>query len=65
MADTRNTRFAPSQETLIAGFTLVAIILHVVLKYAAHFPALPPNFPLFAALVIGGIPMLWELLKKL
>jgi heavy metal translocating P-type ATPase len=65
MADTRNTRFAPSQETLIAGFTLVAIILHVVLKYAAHFPALSPNFPLFAALVIGGIPMLWELLKKL
>src|SRR5208283_4842614 len=64
MADTRNTRFAPSKETLIAGFTLVAIALHVVLKYAFHLPALTFNSPLFAALIVGGIPMLWVLLKK-
>src|SRR5271165_513165 len=57
--------FAPSKETLIAGFTLVAIALHVVLKYAFHFPTLAFNSPLFAALIIGGIPMLWVLLKKL
>jgi heavy metal translocating P-type ATPase len=65
MADTRNARFAPSKETLIAGFTLVAIILHVLLKYVFHFP--PPYFdlPLFAALLVGGVPMVWELLKKL
>src|SRR5271165_1280156 len=56
--------FAPSKETLIAGFTLVAIALHVVLKYAFHFPTLAFNSPLFAALIIGGIPMLWVLLKK-
>jgi heavy metal translocating P-type ATPase len=65
MADTRNTRFAPSKETLIAGLTLVAILLHVVLKYAFHFPSLTSNLPLFVALVIGGIPLVWELLKKL
>jgi heavy metal translocating P-type ATPase len=57
--------FAPSKETLIAGFTLVAITLHIVLKYALHFPAFTSRVPLFAALVIGGIPMTWELLKKL
>jgi heavy metal translocating P-type ATPase len=57
--------FVPSKETYIAGFTLVAIILHVVLKYALHFPALPANAPLFAALLIGGIPLVWVLLKRL
>jgi heavy metal translocating P-type ATPase len=65
MADTRNTRFAPSKETLIAGLTLVAILLHVVLKYAFHFPSHTSNLPLFVALVIGGLPLVWELLKKL
>src|SRR5246500_3099018 len=65
MADTRNTRFAPSKETLIAGLTLVQILLHVVLKYAFHFPPRTSNLPLFVALVIGGLPLVWELLKKL
>src|SRR5579885_3877572 len=57
--------FAPSKETCIAGFTLVAIALHVVLRYALHFPPLHCNVPLFTALVVGGIPLVWELLKKL
>src|SRR6201993_602937 len=65
MADTRKTRFAPSKETLIAGLTLVAILLHVALKYAFHFPSRTSNLPLFLALVIGGLPLVWELLKKL
>jgi heavy metal translocating P-type ATPase len=65
MADTRNTRFAPSKETLIAGFTLVAIALHIVLRYAFHFPSLASNLPLFAALVLGGAPLVWELFQKL
>src|SRR5271166_5108681 len=56
--------FVPSKETLIAGFTLVAIVLHLVLHYALHFPALTSNLPLFAAL-LAGTPLLWELLKKL
>src|SRR5579864_6108483 len=57
--------FAPTKETLIAGFTLVAIALHVALNYALHFPPFTYNLPLFAALLIGGIPMVWQLLKKL
>ena len=65
MADTRNTRFAPSKETLIAGFTLVAILLHLALRYAFHFPSLTSNLPLFAALLLCGVPLVWELLKKL
>jgi heavy metal translocating P-type ATPase len=65
MANASQPRFAPSRETLIAGFTLVAIILHLVLKYLFYFPPLHADLALFAALVIGGIPLLWELLKKL
>jgi len=65
MADTRNARFAPSKETLIAGFTLVAIALHIVLRYAFLFPAFASNLPLFAALVLGGVPLVWELFQKL
>ena len=57
--------FAPTKETYIAGFTLVAIVLHVALKYALHFPAHTYNLPLFAVLLVGGIPMVWQLLKKL
>ena len=55
---------APSKETLIAGFTLVAILLHLLLKCLFHFPALPSNLPLFAVL-LAGTPLLWDLLKKL
>jgi heavy metal translocating P-type ATPase len=65
MADTRNARFAPSKETLIAGFTLVAIALHIVLRYAFHFPSFASNLPLFAALALGGAPLVWELFQKM
>jgi P-type E1-E2 ATPase len=44
--------FVPSKETYIAGFTRVAIVLRVVLKYELHFPPLTYNLPLFAALLI-------------
>jgi heavy metal translocating P-type ATPase len=56
---------APTKETVIAGLALVAIALHVVLKFALHLPPLAFNLPLFGALIVGGIPVLWELLKKL
>ncbi len=39
--------------------------MHIVLKYALHFPTLTNDLPLFAALLIGGVPLVWELLKKL
>jgi cation transport ATPase len=65
MAASPKPGFVPSKETYIVGFTLVAILLHIVLKYALHFPAPANDLPLFAALLIGGVPMVWELLKKL
>ena len=57
--------FTLSKETYIAGFTLVAILLHLLLKFALHFPSLYADIPLFAALLIGGVPLVFVLLKKL
>src|SRR3974390_1089570 len=65
MADARNSRFAPSQQTLIAAFTLLAIVLHLAFLYILHLPPLTSNLPLFIALLIGGIPMVWTLARKL
>jgi heavy metal translocating P-type ATPase len=65
MANPEKLRIAPSKETLIAGFTLVAIVLHLALKYFLHLPVFQTNLPLFIALLVGGIPLVWELLKKL
>jgi heavy metal translocating P-type ATPase len=56
---------ALTKEALIAGFTLTAILLHVALRYAFRLSPLTFNLPLFAALVIGGAPMVWELLRKI
>ncbi len=57
--------FVPSKETYIAALTLLAMLLHLVLKYSFHFPPFYANVPLFVALLIGGLPLVWELLKKL
>jgi heavy metal translocating P-type ATPase len=53
------------KETYIAGFTLVAIALHLVLRFATTVHPRIALFPLFAALVIGGAPLVFELVKHL
>jgi heavy metal translocating P-type ATPase len=53
------------KETYIAGLTLVAIILHLILHFATSLPARVALLPLFAALVIGGVPLVFELAKHL
>jgi heavy metal translocating P-type ATPase len=58
-------RVAFTKEAFIAGFTLFAMSLHVALRYVFGFPPLIFNLPLLVALAIGGVPMVWELLKKI
>jgi heavy metal translocating P-type ATPase len=53
------------KETCIAGFTLVAIALHLVLRFATALPERVALVPLFAALVLGGVPLVFELAKHL
>jgi heavy metal translocating P-type ATPase len=46
------------RETKIAVFALVAIGLHLLLRYGAGIAGLASEWPLVLALVIGGIPLL-------
>jgi hypothetical protein len=63
MASTR-PRFALTREMYIAGFVLLAIILHLVFRCLLHFPALSYNLPLFATL-LAAAPLLWVLVQKI
>ena len=53
------------KETYIAGLTLVAIALHLILRYATALPLRTASLPLFAALLIGGAPLVFGLAKNL
>ena len=53
------------KEIYIAGLTLLAIALHLTLRYVAAWPPRTALVPLFVALIIGGIPLVFELARKL
>jgi len=50
---------------IIAVFSFVAILLHLVLRFFFHVEAWGSDLPLFATLALGGIPLLYDLLGKL
>lgn len=51
--------------TLIAGGALLALLAHGVLRYGIHATPTVCRAPLFATLILGGTPLLYELLGKL
>jgi heavy metal translocating P-type ATPase len=51
--------------TIIAVFAVAAIIGHLVLRFGLHTSPGAYQIPLLATLALGGIPLLYELLKKL
>jgi heavy metal translocating P-type ATPase len=51
--------------TVIAVFSIVAIILHLALRFGFHTTRETYRIPLLAILVLGGLPMLYDLLRKL
>ncbi len=53
------------KETYIAGITIIAIAVHLVLRYGAHAPLRVALAPLVVALLIGGTPLVFDLAKKL
>ena len=59
------TTISTARETYIAAVTLIAIGAHLGLRYSTHLPPSIYLAPLFLALVIGGIPILLSLGKKL
>jgi heavy metal translocating P-type ATPase len=49
----------------IAAITIVGIALHILLRFALGASALIANLPLWTVLVVGGVPIVIELLGKL
>ncbi|QDV26452.1 heavy metal translocating P-type ATPase [Aureliella helgolandensis] len=50
---------------VIAALAIFAICLHLLMRFGIHTTTGIGNIPLLAILVIGGIPLLFDLLKKL
>jgi len=50
---------------LIAGVAGAAILAHLVLRFAVHAKPAVSQLPLLAALILGGIPLVLGLLKRL
>ena len=53
------------KSTLIAALSLSGIATHLLFRFGLHTPMEVFRIPLLATLVLGGLPMLYELLRKL
>ena len=53
------------KSTLIAAFSIAAILLSLGLRFGFHTTLQTYQAPLLATLVIGGLPLLYDLLQKL
>jgi heavy metal translocating P-type ATPase len=51
-------------ETYIAGITIIAIALHLVLRYGTDAPPRIALAPLVVALLVGGTPLVFDLARK-
>src|SRR5262245_34641044 len=51
--------------TLIALLALAAILLHLVLRYLSNVSRIAWQAPLIVALIVGGLPLLVRLTRKL
>jgi heavy metal translocating P-type ATPase len=54
-----------SKDTFIALISLIFIILHLVLHFIFNFPETIQNLPLYLVLILGGIPIVFDLTVKL
>src|SRR5947207_14095381 len=51
--------------TLIAALAVAGILLHVLLRFGFRTSMATAQLPLLMTLVLGGVPLVYELLKKL
>src|SRR6478609_10706293 len=51
--------------TVIALFSAVAIVAHLVLRFAFHVSPGIYRIPLWATFIFGGIPLVYELARNL
>ncbi len=53
------------KSTVIAALSIVGILVHLLLRFGCHTAADVYWIPLLATLVLGGLPLLYDLLRKL
>src|SRR5204862_3234151 len=51
--------------TLIAALAVAGILLHLLLRFGFRTSMATAQLPLLMTLVLGGVPLVYELLKKL
>jgi len=49
---------------LIAVIAVLGIAAYLILRFGAHAPKIQQNLPLFIVLIVGGMPLVYVLLKK-
>ena len=53
------------KSTVIAALSIAGIGMNVALRFGVHTTAGTYQFPLLATLVVGGLPLIYDLLRKL
>lgn len=56
--------FIRSFDGIITVAALVAIAIHLILWLALDLDGLAKNWPLIAIVIVGGIPLMWDVLKS-
>jgi len=59
------TNLTSSRTTVIAALSVGAIALHLLLRFGLQTTARTYEIPLLATLAVGGVPLLYDLLRKL
>jgi cation transport ATPase len=59
------TKIKSWKPSLIAGLALLGIGVHLILRFGFHYPEEITRIPLWVTLAIGGLPYLYDLLRKL
>ncbi|MFA5909174.1 MAG: heavy metal translocating P-type ATPase [Vicinamibacterales bacterium] len=54
----------PRYTTTIAAFCVLAIAVHLGLRFGLDMPATTSDLPLLATITLGGVPLVYELLRR-
>lgn len=52
-------------DTIIAIITIIGVLIHLVLRHVWGLPPAHADIPLYVVTAVGGLPLVWELLKKI
>lgn len=59
------SRLWQRKTTIIAVFSILAILVHLAFRFVFHTTPGTYQIPLLATLILGGLPLLYDLLRKL